>query len=96
MISPELLYRFGEPIFLTYPTREETQLLLESTGIAKLAKQVGIAVTADQIDYTQGGMRVLETLATRVELAYHARRSSDRMQMPPEQGPGDSSLRSTD
>ena len=78
MISPELLYRFGEPVFLKYPTLEETELLLQSTGIAQMANQVGIIVSADQIDYRQGGMRVLETLATRVAIAYTAQNASAR------------------
>jgi hypothetical protein len=69
MISPELLHRFGEAIFVEYPTREETQALLESTGIAALAKQLGVPVSAEQIDWTQGGLRVLETLATRLSVA---------------------------
>ena len=68
-ISPELLHRFGELIFLEYPTREETRQLLDSTGIARLAKSLAIPVSVDQIDWTKGGMRVLETMATRLTIA---------------------------
>jgi SpoVK/Ycf46/Vps4 family AAA+-type ATPase len=71
MISPELLHRFGEPIFVEYPTPEETQRLLLSTGISGLARQLGIPISADQIDWRKGGMRVLEVLGTRLTIALY-------------------------
>ena len=65
-ISPELLLRFSEPVFLLYPTPEETSQLLESTGITALASQVGATISPEQLDWNLGGMRVLENLATRL------------------------------
>ncbi len=69
MISPELLHRFnGDAVFVDYPTVEETAQLLESSGIARLAKQAGVPITPKEVDWRQGGMRVLETIATRLVL----------------------------
>jgi SpoVK/Ycf46/Vps4 family AAA+-type ATPase len=65
-ISPELLLRFSEPVFLHYPTPQETSQLLESTGITALASQVGATISAEQLDWNLGGIRVLENLATRL------------------------------
>jgi len=65
-ISPELLLRFSEPVFLHYPTEEETSQLLDSTGISALASQVGVRISPEQLDWNLGGMRVLENLATRL------------------------------
>ena len=65
-ISPELLLRFSEPVFLHYPTEEETSQLLDSTGISALASQVGATISAEQLDWNLGGIRVLENLATRL------------------------------
>lgn len=73
MISPELLHRFGEPILLEYPSKEETAELLESTGIARVSSRLGVPVTPEQIDWTQGGMRVLETIATRLAITCYRR-----------------------
>ena len=55
-------------------TREEMQKLLESTGIAELARQLRVPVSVDQIDWAKGAMRVLETLATRLTLAHYRSR----------------------
>jgi hypothetical protein len=65
-ISPELLLRFSEPVFLHYPTAQETSQLLDSTGISALANQVGATISPEQLDWNLGGMRVLENLATRL------------------------------
>jgi hypothetical protein len=72
MISPELLHRFGEPIFIDYPTPEETAQLLESTGIASLAKQAGL--------------RVLETLATRLTMALYRSKQPSPTSLPLDSG----------
>jgi hypothetical protein len=69
MISPELLLRFNSDlIFLDYPTREETPHLLRCAGITGLAEELGITLSPDDVDWQRGGMRVLETLATRLTL----------------------------
>lgn len=86
MISPELLHRFGEPIFIEYPTREETAQLIESTGIASLAAQAGILVSADQINWNQGGLRVLETLATRLTVALYRSKQPGPTSLPLDRG----------
>lgn len=78
-ISPELLLRFNSDlIFLNYPTPEETPGLLRSTGITAIADELGITLTADDVDWQRGGMRVLETLATRLTIEKHRRGKSAR------------------
>jgi len=74
-ISPELLHRFcsSDLIFLQFPNRAETARLLESTGISALARELGETITPDEVDYTKGGMRVLESIATRLIIARHRR-----------------------
>ena len=73
-ISPELLLRFNSDlVFLNYPSQGETADLLRETGITALADELGISVSADDVVWTKGGMRVLETLATRLTLEKHRR-----------------------
>lgn len=68
-VSPELLHRFnGDALFLDYPTPEETAAILESSGIARLARSAGQVVTAGEINWSHGGMRVLETIASRLAI----------------------------
>ena len=76
LISPELLLRFcSDPvIFLQFPDRTETARILEFTGINALARELGETITPNDVDYTKGGMRVLESLATRLAIARHRRR----------------------
>lgn len=76
LISPELLHRFcSDLIFLEYPNRhEETARLLESTGINALARELGETITPADVNFTLGGMRVLESIATRLVIARHRRR----------------------
>lgn len=77
MISPELLLRFNSDlVFLNYPAKSETLGLLRSTGISALAAELGIAVAASDVDWAQGGMRALETLATRLTLEKYRRSKS--------------------
>ncbi|HVU33696.1 MAG TPA: AAA family ATPase [Opitutaceae bacterium] len=74
VISPELLHRFaGDLIFVEYPTPEETEELLESSGIGELARSLQMKITAADLDWSHGGIRVLETLATRLVLERHMR-----------------------
>ena len=75
VIAPELLHRFnGDLIFLSYPSRDETAELLRTTGIAALAQELGVAMRPEDIDWTKGGMRALETIATRLVVAQHRAR----------------------
>ena len=74
LISPELLHRFSSDlVFLRYPNREETARLIKSTGIGCLAGELGQTIRPESIDWSLGGLRVLETLATRLVLAQLAR-----------------------
>lgn len=69
LISPEILLRFNSDIvFLPYPGRHETAALLVSTGIAALAAELGITIADGDVNWNQGGMRILETIATRLAL----------------------------
>ncbi len=73
-ISPELLLRFNSDlVFLNYPSQGETAELLRETGITALADELGIRVTPDDVVWTKGGMRVLETLTTRLTLEKYRR-----------------------
>jgi hypothetical protein len=73
-ISPELLLRFNaDLVFVSYPSPHETAGLLEATGIAEAAQELGIVVTADDVNWNNGGMRALETLATRLAIEKHRR-----------------------
>jgi hypothetical protein len=82
-ISLELLVRFnGNPIIIQYPSAEETLELLRSSGIAGLARRLGMQVGPEDIDWTRGGMRALESLATQLMLAHHRRKS--RLQQEPQ------------
>lgn len=84
IISVELLHRFcGDPIFVDYPSREETDEILESSGIARLARQANMPIDPAEIDWTKGGMRVLETIATRLLLECHRRRLPHQVVIPP-------------
>lgn len=74
LISPEILLRFNSDIvFLHYPTKNETAALLVSTGIAALAAELGIVIADGEVDWNQGGMRILETIATRLAVEKHRR-----------------------
>lgn len=82
-ISPELLLRFnGNPILIQYPSAEETLELLKSSGISGLAKKLGMHVGPEDIDWTRGGMRALESLATRLMLAQHREKPRFQTKLP--------------
>lgn len=82
-ISPELLLRFNsDPIFLSYPSEQETPDLLRSAGITALAEELGVTISPTEVDWQRGGMRVLETLATRLAIEkYRRSRKSPHPQM---------------
>jgi hypothetical protein len=83
IISNELLHRFnGDLIFLEYPSLEETRSLLNSSGISSLARRLGVTIGPEAIDWTQGGMRALETVATRLALAYHRQNPASPTKLP--------------
>jgi hypothetical protein len=75
LISPEILFRFNsEILFISVPGSVETAQLLESTGINALARELGITIAPEEIQWeNKGGMRVLETLATRLVMARYER-----------------------
>jgi len=83
LVSRELLNRFNnDAIFLEYPSLEETRCLLNASGITRLAKQLGVKVEPESIDWTHGGMRSLETVATRLALAYHRQNPASLTKLP--------------
>jgi len=74
VIHTELLHRFNaDLLFLDYPSPEETRRLLATTGLSGLAKKLGVRVIPEEIDWAQGGIRVLETLATQLAIARYRR-----------------------
>jgi len=69
LISPELLYRFNSDlIFLTYPSQTETAALLRLTGLTAFARELGLPLDPAEVRWEHGGMRPLETVATRLAL----------------------------
>lgn len=76
LISPELLHRFNSDVlFLSYPSEHETQRLLEETGISGLARKLGMNVSPRDVDWSLGGVRVLESILTRLTVEASRRRS---------------------
>ena len=68
-IPTELSARFASDLlFLDYPDADETEHLLGTFGIRELAAEVGVAVSAADVDYQSAGMRALESLKTRLLL----------------------------
>jgi hypothetical protein len=49
---------------LKYPASSETERLLRSSGISRLASTLGVSIRSEDVDYRLGGMRVLESIAT--------------------------------
>ena len=73
-ISPELLLRFNaDLVIVNYPAPHEIAGLLDATGITAQAKELGMVATASDVNWKNGGMRVLETLATRLAIEKHRR-----------------------
>jgi hypothetical protein len=66
VIPTELTARFATDILvLGYPSRKETEQLLVFYGLKQLAAELGMSVSADDVDYAAAGMRALESLKTR-------------------------------
>jgi hypothetical protein len=77
-IPRELLARFStELLVLNYPTPAELAMLLESLGINALARAADTTVSADDLDLDVAGMRVLESLVTRLLLRRQALQSRE-------------------
>ena len=69
ILPTELTARFATDLLvMTYPTREETEHLLEVTGLNALAWDLGVGLSPDDVDYEVAGMRALESLKTRLLL----------------------------
>jgi hypothetical protein len=83
LISPELLARFSaDLLILSYPDRDEITSLLTTSGIASLAREVGYAITDEDVDFRSGGFRVLETLLSRLLVLRHRRGRPTRKARP--------------
>ena len=75
-LPAELLARFHFPVILRYPDLQETKRLLEVSGINALAAKLGRVVKPESIAWERGGIRVLESLATELAVAFAARISA--------------------
>ncbi len=76
LISPELLHRFNSDVlFLRYPDQIETERLLEEMGISGLARKLGMRVSTKDVNWSHGGVRVLESLLTRLTVEDYRRKS---------------------
>jgi hypothetical protein len=73
MIPDELLARFASDlVFLRYPnSRIEKQALVDGLGLTALAKKLGETLDVTHLDFDRKGLRILETLATRLILKAH-------------------------
>ena len=79
VIPEELLYRFNSDlIFLGYPSIDETVQILTNTGLSSFARDLGVTITPSEIDWTKGGMRVLETLMARLAVKRYQRTHSSQ------------------
>jgi len=77
IVSPELLSRFSpKPIFLQYPTRIETEELLDKLGLNTLAREAGVCLDAAAIQYTGVGMRALEQIGAELLIAKLAKQAA--------------------
>jgi hypothetical protein len=71
-IPDELLLRFNPQLVqLRYPLQTETLEIYEHSGIAALAKAAGVTLNPAVHDWSRGGMRSLEDLATTLMLKLH-------------------------
>ena len=65
MIPEELLLRFAwPPIEVPYPTAAETAAIFAESGISNLAERAGVTLHPERHDWSEGGIRSIETLAT--------------------------------
>jgi len=71
-IPDELLLRFNPQLLqLRYPLQAETVEIYEHAGITALAGAAGVALNPAAHDWSRGGMRSLEDLATTLLLKMH-------------------------
>lgn len=73
-ISPEIVARFHSPLFLTYPSPDEVSQLLESSGVAGLARECGYRLTTQDCDLRRTGFRGIESLIAKLLLTRHEQR----------------------
>lgn len=72
-IPEELLARFhADPILIDYPKADEIPEVLRTFGIADLAVRAGVDLSGHKFDFSIGGMRVLEALASDLALKIQA------------------------
>ena len=84
---PASPYRFhrahtGRSLPLRQAASDETRNLLNSSGISKLATHLGVTIGPEAIDWTQGAMRALEMVATRLALAYDRQTPASLAKLP--------------
>lgn len=76
-IPTELLARFHQDIILlSYPVPDEIPGLLDAYGLTELAAQAGERIDPKSIDFSRGGMRVFEAMASNYLLKKRARRQA--------------------
>jgi hypothetical protein len=74
-IPTELMARFSSDLLLLqYPDLAETEELLERYGLKSLAADLGIRISAEDVDYAASGMRAFESLKSRLLLEHVRRR----------------------
>lgn len=76
-IPTELLARFHQDIILlSYPAQDEIPGLLDAYGLTELAEQAGEQIDPRAVDFSKGGMRVFEAMASNYLLKKRARRQA--------------------
>lgn len=80
-IPLELLARFhAEPLLLRHPETDEIPALLSAYGLDVLAAQAGMDLSDVKLDFTKGGMRVMEALAADLGLKILAKKKAQEAQ----------------
>lgn len=77
-VPPELTARFhSQPVLLTYPQQDEVPQLLMDFGVFELARKAGVNLNGVELDFSKGGVRVIEALVADLLLAIQRQQESE-------------------
>jgi hypothetical protein len=73
-VPVELLARFhSEPIHMSYPRPEEVPALFSQYGVVELAAEAGVDLASVKLDFSKGGVRVIEAFIADLLLKIQAK-----------------------
>jgi hypothetical protein len=73
-VPVELLARFhSEPIHMSYPRPEEVPALFSQYGVVELAAEAGVDLASVKLDFSKGGVRVIEAFVADLLLKIQAK-----------------------